>query len=528
MRSPSERRGAMSVSIAALDRAASLATGKASQAEFLMRASEQAAELGRGGLALDLLSRADVPRLEPFGQARQLIVREDVHPGQGAAVADFVAAARTVAAAGNRDLAASVLWTAASRCWWTSAGLADRLAVVTATEALDLPATDPQRIAILSYTVTSERRPDLRRDLLQASPGQQDLTSLRFVASAAENLGDHALAVRLFADAVRLARQQGRLGLITRLQALQAWATLWAGNLDSVAVLADETRRLAHEQNQPMWHGAAVLETALAGALRGDYAPAREQVRHDLASEEIRDVRLYHAMALYGLSVAALGVGRYQDAYQTLRRIADPADKVSHYGACQWLVADLAEAALGTGQLAECADQLIELASDLREHPTPAVRYAVLYADAILASEADAPARFEAALSADPGGCQLTQARLYLAYGSWLRRRRRASEARAMLRDAQDGFARLGTGGFAYRAARELRAAGGTSSPERRAGVARLTPQELQIAQLAAQGLSNRQIGEQLFLSHRTVGSHLYHLFPKLGISTRAQLAGAL
>jgi DNA-binding NarL/FixJ family response regulator len=83
-------------------------------------------------------------------------------------------------------------------------------------------------------------------------------------------------------------------------------------------------------------------------------------------------------------------------------------------------------------------------------------------------------------------------------------------------------------GGFAYRATRELHAAGAARQAPRRDGLPELTPQELQIAQLAARGLSNRQIGEQLFLSHRTVGSHLYHLFPKLGITTRAQLADAL
>jgi len=77
-------------------------------------------------------------------------------------------------------------------------------------------------------------------------------------------------------------------------------------------------------------------------------------------------------------------------------------------------------------------------------------------------------------------------------------------------------------------AARELHAAGAPRQGSRRGGGPQLTPQELQIAQLAARGLSNREIGEQLFLSHRTVGSHLYHLFPKLGITTRAQLANAL
>jgi DNA-binding NarL/FixJ family response regulator len=137
-------------------------------------------------------------------------------------------------------------------------------------------------------------------------------------------------------------------------------------------------------------------------------------------------------------------------------------------------------------------------------------------------------ARFQTALAADPGGGELNWARLRLAYGSWLRRHRRMREARDVLAVAQETFTRLGTNGFAYRAARELRAAGGAGQQHGIPGLARLTPQELQIAQLAAQGLSNRQIGGQLFLSHRTVGSHLYHLFPKLSITTRAQLADVL
>jgi DNA-binding CsgD family transcriptional regulator len=526
-----ERRGAVTVSIIALERAASLVAERQRQAEVLLRSSELAAELGRGRLALDLLPRADTVQLDPFSYARMLIVREAASPGvagDAVAVADLVDAARAVQNAGDPDLAVSALWTAASRCWWTSAKPDDRRAVVDAADALELPVTDPRRIAVLSYTVSPERKPELRRDLLQASSSTHNLASLRFVASAAENLGDHALAAQLFAAAVRLARKQGRLGLVARLQALQAWAELWSGDLDSVAVLAGETQRLAAELSQPMWHGAATLELALVTALRGDFAQAKEQVWLCLASEEIRDVRLFHAMVLYGLSVAALGVSRYQDAYDYLRRIIDHGDDVSHYGARQWVVGDLAEAALGAGRLAETTELLAELASNLREHPTPAVRYAVLYADAILARGDAALALFRAALSADPGGSRLAQGRLQLAYGSWLRRRRHLPEARAALLEAQGAFAGIGARGFAYRAAREFRLAGGVTKRQSHDSLPELTPQELQIAQLAAKGLSNRQIGEQLFLSHRTVGSHLYHLFPKLGITVRSQLPNVL
>jgi DNA-binding CsgD family transcriptional regulator len=528
------RRGAVTVAIAALDRASSLVTDKAREAELLLRSSECAVELGRGALALDLASRADVGPLEPSGTARLLIIREGVNPGvsgSGVAVADFIEAARAVAAADEADLAAAALWAAASQCWWTSADAGDRLGVAAATQALDLRATDPRRIAILAYTVTADRRPELRGHLLQACADRRDPASLRFMASAAANLGDHALAVRLFGTAVKLARTQGRLGVIARLQALQAWSTLWSGDLDAAAMLADETRRLAGEQNQPMWHGAAMLELALVRALRGDYPHAKEELWRRLASEENRDVRLYRAMAIYALSVAALGVGRYAEAHEYLRRIVDPADDAFHYGAGQWIIADLAEAAIGADRVADSAELLAGLAAELREHPTPAVRFTVLFADAIRADGADEStvmARFQTALATDPGGGELNWARLRLAYGSWLRRHRRMREARDVLAVAQETFIRLGTNGFAYRAARELRAAGGAGQQHGIPGSAQLTPQELQIARLAAQGLSNRQIGGQLFLSHRTVGSHLYHLFPKLSITTRAQLADVL
>jgi DNA-binding NarL/FixJ family response regulator len=102
------------------------------------------------------------------------------------------------------------------------------------------------------------------------------------------------------------------------------------------------------------------------------------------------------------------------------------------------------------------------------------------------------------------------------------------TESRAPLREAGQSFEALGLLRFAERARRELRASG--EVPRRREPEAwvQLTPQELQIAQLAAEGLSNREIGERLYLSHRTVGSHLYRLFPKLAVTSRTQLRDVL
>jgi DNA-binding NarL/FixJ family response regulator len=117
--------------------------------------------------------------------------------------------------------------------------------------------------------------------------------------------------------------------------------------------------------------------------------------------------------------------------------------------------------------------------------------------------------------------------RMLLWYGRWLRRQRRVAESRTRLQSALDAFEALAFPELAESARQELRASGVT--PPRRApeAWAQLTPQELQIAQLAAAGNTNRTIGQQLYLSPRTVQSHMYRIFPKLGITARAQLRDA-
>jgi DNA-binding CsgD family transcriptional regulator len=145
------------------------------------------------------------------------------------------------------------------------------------------------------------------------------------------------------------------------------------------------------------------------------------------------------------------------------------------------------------------------------------------YARALLADESTAAERFAAALAGTPGW-PFYRARTQLAYGTWLRRRRHNTESRAPLREAADVFTALGSTQFADRTLRELRASGEAVRRRRPEVWDQLTPQELQIAQLAADGLTNREIGERLYISRRTVGTHLYQLFPKLGVTSRTEL----
>jgi DNA-binding NarL/FixJ family response regulator len=120
------------------------------------------------------------------------------------------------------------------------------------------------------------------------------------------------------------------------------------------------------------------------------------------------------------------------------------------------------------------------------------------------------------------------RARVQLAYWGWLHRQRQNAASRAPLRAACEAFDALGVIPWSERARQQLRATGETSRPRTPEALDQLTPQELQIVQMAARGLSNREIGQMLYLSHRTVSSHLYRAFPKLGISSRTEIGSAL
>jgi DNA-binding CsgD family transcriptional regulator len=201
----------------------------------------------------------------------------------------------------------------------------------------------------------------------------------------------------------------------------------------------------------------------------------------------------------------------------------------SHVPTCLWVVMDLVEAAVRTHRPEE-ADRHVRA---MREADLAALspRLAILAAAsaAIAAGDDRAPALFEQALSLPTvDQWPFDVARVRLAYGERLRRTRATTESRIHLQAALTAFQKLGAAPWASRAELELRATGAIRTPSGARGADSLTPQELQIARLAASGLTNKQIAKRLYLSPRTVGGHLYQIFPKLGIKTRAALRDAL
>jgi DNA-binding NarL/FixJ family response regulator len=150
--------------------------------------------------------------------------------------------------------------------------------------------------------------------------------------------------------------------------------------------------------------------------------------------------------------------------------------------------------------------------------------------EALVLDDAAADSRLEELLTSPAADRWLFEAcRIRLAHAENLRRRKITDRAQRHLRDALEGFTTLGAQPWLLRTQQELRATGfrPAGQPSTAASVP-LTAQELEIAHLAAGGMTNRQIAERLYLSHRTVGAHLYRLFPKLGVSSRAGLRDAL
>jgi DNA-binding CsgD family transcriptional regulator len=184
---------------------------------------------------------------------------------------------------------------------------------------------------------------------------------------------------------------------------------------------------------------------------------------------------------------------------------------------------DVVEAAVRAHQPDEAADHLARFQEWVERFPTPA-RLSLLARCQALAAEPEAEPLFVRSLELAETLSPFERARNELLYGEWLRRERRRVDARPHLRTALELFQRLALPPWEERARAELRASGETARRRDPSTRDQLTPQELQIAHLVAEGMTNREIGAQLYLSPRTIDYHLRKVFAKLQIASRADL----
>ncbi|MFE1265583.1 AAA family ATPase [Streptomyces albogriseolus] len=268
---------------------------------------------------------------------------------------------------------------------------------------------------------------------------------------------------------------------------------------------------------------AAVDATVLA--YQGDPTAARARADEALALIDPLESRSVSVFARRALGAAALAEGAYETAYDQLRTVFTADGAPVHYHASYPALADLAAAAVRAGRHAE-ADAIVERAAGtLAGNASPRLRALINRARGLLADPEDAEPHFRAALAESVlEHWPFERAQTLLDLAEWLRRRRRITEARVPLTEALETFRRLGARPWIERARAESRAAGLDVTDAAPDALAELSPQQQQIIRLAAHGLTNREIGEKLFLSPRTVSSHLYRSFPKLGVTARAQL----
>ncbi|MDV6011611.1 AAA family ATPase [Haloechinothrix sp. LS1_15] len=350
-------------------------------------------------------------------------------------------------------------------------------------------------------------------------------------------LGDHRTAHELAMETERSSRRHGAMGALPHALAVLARSQLHLGQHGNAKANATEGLRLAREigQRQTVGYLGAVL--AHLAALEGDEAGCTAQV------DEVRGLGGGHSSyrASCAMALLDLGLGRHEATAERLTELAAGANRMDILSG----IPDLVEAVTRLGK-PEIAEEGLSWYTAWAEAAGQPWALAVLArCRALLATlradESEIEQYFVTALgehrrasgadgrddtSAGAGDRPFERARTELVYGEWLRRCRRMSDARPHLRGARDTFERLGAVPWAERAAGELRATGESLASEAdEAGLlGSLTPQEWQVVQLAATGMTNRDIGSQLFLSPRTVGYHLYKAYPKLGIASRAEL----
>ncbi|WP_250031376.1 helix-turn-helix transcriptional regulator [Paractinoplanes maris] len=264
-------------------------------------------------------------------------------------------------------------------------------------------------------------------------------------------------------------------------------------------------------------------------ALRGDADRALRLARQAWSMLDIQQHRSVHVRLLRATGLAAMSRGDYDDAYRQFRSMFDRDGRPLHTFLAGRCVGELAAAAVRSGHRDDIGPIVERVRADAGDEPSARMRLLLHLTDALLADGDRAEHHFRLA-TVDAAGEEWPYERAVarLHYGEWLRRARRPRDARGVLGAAARTFAELGAGPAAELAARELRAGGQQSGPAGRGVLGALTPQEEQVARLAAQGLRNREIAEQLFISVRTVGAHLTSVYPKLGIGGRHQLSESL
>ncbi|MFB7722189.1 MULTISPECIES: LuxR C-terminal-related transcriptional regulator [unclassified Nocardia] len=512
----------------AWERAARLTPDPADRARRLVRAVETAADAGQFARARRLAGQARELTGDPVHHARLYSVLAHIefeHGSPATALRLLQEGAAETAVA--EPLRAAAMLLDAGRVAWTNGDIAGMR--VSRGMLAGLPPSPDRDKFLGAYDGTlALLEPDpsagialLRGNSLLPEQIRHHEPAVRFVlATQAIVIGDVEVARGILVELSELCRAQGRLGWLAPVELMLGQVEFLAGRFRDSELLSAEGRRIAENTDQPIRMVHADMNLAMLAAVSGAEQRCRELADSAFARTDLASTHRAHFD--WALALSDMGAGRWAEALDRLDALLE----VPTSQPAQWLVvrADRIECAVRLNQPERVTDSLDELRLWAKALEAPWAEALLRRSIGLLHNDAESFAR--AMDLHDIGTRWFDRARSGLLYGEWLRRERRNDAARTELREALDIFERLGTQPWAQRARQELRAAGASAIPEGSRGpVADLTPQELQVARLAATGATNKEIGAGLFLSPKTVGHHLSRTFRKLGVTSRVELA---
>jgi DNA-binding NarL/FixJ family response regulator len=516
---------------AALERAAELSIDTGSQARRLVSAADAAWHAGQPDRATALLDQAG-----PIVADTRL--RADLNHLRGVIewrCGSLLDASATLIA-GATEIAPLDSWKAlemlfdASMAGWDS-GDFPQIAEA-GRQAARLPAGDDDTQAFLAAVLVgmgsqSEAPVEMPHALTTLSRAA-DLDQPRWLVWAAVGAavaGDSATEATLLRRAATLARTSGAVDTLTLVLEGLAVQGFLVGNY-AVAAEATEGLRLATEAGLPNAASLHLAALAWLAAVKGDDEECRSYAAGAQESARSNGAALAHAISEWAVALLDLGIGRCEETVSRLAALNEATVGAAHPFIALTSAADLVEAAVRSGQddVARAAYATLEQAA-LSNAATWELALAAR-CRGLLSTDGTADGDFEEALRMHSDSHRpFDEARTELLVGEHLRRKRERVESRAHLRAALDAFETLGAVPWAERARVELRASGETARKRDPSAISQLTPQELQVARFVGEGFSNKEVAAKLFLSPRTIDSHLRSVFAKLGVTSRTQLA---
>jgi DNA-binding CsgD family transcriptional regulator len=521
-----QHRAGYAATAAALERSAELTADLGHRGRRLVAAASAAWAAGQAGRAERLLRDAEQIAPEPVNPRIGLLrgVME-THRGRPSDAVPVLTAAAQALAAEDSELAVEAL-TAAMEAASIAGDFGQAPALADLANKL---AGQPIPFGGLLAGITRLAQGDvataapLLTSFIEHVAASTDPIRISWGAVAAAYLGDGATGLRLYERAINRAREIGAVSALPYLLEQRGMLEWAAGKMDFAEADATESARLTEEMGtRPALIALATLTDV--AAKRGDEAEARSRASRTTAEAEQYGAGFSIDLVEASLMELDLSLGRVEEALERALEIARPGS--THPMVTIMTTPSRVEILTRAGRWpAGPSADLDRYRQWTQSSPLSSHLALLARCDALVAAPDDAPPLYERALRLhEPSDRPFDHARTRLLFGEFLRRRRRPGEAREHLRAALAGFSRLGCALWAERARTELRAAGETSHTPEMDALARLSPQEMQIVRLVGDGMSNRQVAGQLFLSPRTVEYHLYKAYPKLGITSRSEL----